>query len=120
MSLSEVTLCPDLTPSPFLFEDQLDPDPGLQDFHKGGYKHSICPGVCGGRGAVRHPATEKSGNLTLKGARVETEGSLRARMTSCPASTSSSLSILLSAPSWHCSSRRKEEGRLGPLLPRVL
>ena len=28
-----------------LFGDQLDPDQGLQDFQKGGYKHSICPNM---------------------------------------------------------------------------
>lgn len=80
MSLSEASLCPDLTLSPFLLGDQPDPDPGLQDFHKGGYKHSTCPSarVCAraqgrgqGVGTIRNLATEKSGSLMLKGTRVE-------------------------------------------------
>lgn len=75
MSLSEASLCPDLTLSPFLFGDQPDPDPELQDFHKGGYKRSACPSVrvCAGQGVgtIRNLATEKTGSLMLKGTRVE-------------------------------------------------
>lgn len=111
-------LCSDLTLSPLLFGDQPDPNPRLQDFHKGGYKQSICASMWGvsffcqgcGRGLVRNPAAEKLGNLTLKGTRAEGKAAMRG-CTSCPSSASSSLSNLSSlCPPALCSSRRQEGG----------
>lgn len=54
-SLSEASLSPDLTPSPFLFEDQPNPDPRLQDFHKGGYNTPFVQ-VCVCVGGVQEPS----------------------------------------------------------------
>lgn len=93
-SLGSLSLRPHLILNPLLVEDQPDPDPGLQDFYKGGYKHPICPSVCGGGegGGLSGIHLQRSWGTSCSRARGPSEKAATVRRhASCPAFTSSSL-----------------------------
>lgn len=123
-SLRSQSLRPEPAPGPVLVGDQPDPDPGLQDFSKDGYKAAhLSKCVCGGGGeGLSGIRLQSRWGTSCSRAQGPSEKATAARgSTSCPASASPSPSTSpLCSFSARCPSRRAEDGRLGPLHPRVL
>lgn len=95
----------------------------MQDFQESGYKHSICPTVCvdgcGWRKLVRNPVPQKFENPTSTGSHSRESWEKRPPLWEAPTAVPAALSPLgsLLAP---CSSKRGQEGKRGPLFPRVM